>query len=233
MTDFHPDFAVLNGDIMGHIDNEKMLVRDILAPAGEIFRGTVPFFYARGNHETRGAFARELIRYLRLPDDRYYYARSIGPIRLIVLDSGEDKADSSKEYAGLAAFDAYRSVQQAWLRREIASNAFRDARYRIVIHHMPPLPTPSWPGTHDCYEKWSPLYAQGKIDLYIGGHTHKVKLLPPSEKAGRPYTIAIGGGPQASGAVVTTVEADATALTLKMIDTTGKVVEERRIEGRG
>ena len=233
VTDFHPDFAVLNGDIMGHIDNEKMLVRDILAPAGEIFRGTVPFFYARGNHETRGAFARELIRYLRLPDDRYYYARSIGPVRLIVLDSGEDKADSSKEYAGLAAFDAYRSVQQAWLRREIASNAFRDARYRIVIHHMPPLPIPSWKGTHDCYEKWAPLYAQGKIDLYIGGHTHKVKLLPPSKEAGRPYTIAIGGGPQASGAVVTTVEADATALTLKMIDTTGKVVEERRIEGRG
>ena len=61
VTDFHPDFAVLNGDIMGHIDNEKLLIRDILAPAGEIFRGTVPFFYARGNHETRGAFARELI----------------------------------------------------------------------------------------------------------------------------------------------------------------------------
>lgn len=233
VADFHPDFAVLNGDIMGHVDNEQALVHDILAPAGEIFGGTIPFFYARGNHETRGAFARELIRYLRLPDDRYCFARSIGPIRLVVLDSGEDKEDSNPAYSGLADFDRYRSVQQAWLRREIASPEFQQAKYRIVIHHMPPLPTPSWPGTHDCYEKWAPLYAEGKIDLYIGGHTHDYTILPPSKKANRPYPIAIGGGPKQNEAVVITVEADETALELKMIDVKGKVVEEQRVEGRG
>lgn len=230
VADFHPDFAVLNGDIMGHIDDESALVRDILAPAGEIFRGSLPFFYVRGNHETRGAFARELIRYLKLPGDRYYFARSIGPVRLVVLDSGEDKEDSNPAYAGLADFDRYRDIQQAWLRQEIGSPEFRQATYRVVIHHMPPLPTPKWPGTHDCYEKWAPLYAEGGVDLYIGGHTHRHAILPPSEEANRPYTVAIGGGPRPGEAVVITVEADKTALALAMIDETGKTVRTQRIE---
>ena len=123
---------------MNHIDNEKSLIDHITAPASEIFGGSVPYYFARGNHETRGAFARELIRYLSFPDDRYYFAQSIGPVRLIVLDSGEDKDDSSKEYFGLADFDRYRSVQQEWLRHEIASPRVSG---RIVSRRHPPHAT--------------------------------------------------------------------------------------------
>ena len=229
IVDFNPDFSVLNGDIMNHIDSEESLIDNMIAPAAEIFGGNIPYYFVRGNHETRGVFSRELARYLSFPKNRYYFARTIGPVRLIVLDSGEDKKDSNKEYFGLADFDRYRSVQQEWLRHEITLPDFKNAAFRIVIHHIPILPTPDWPGTHDCFKKWAPLFEEGKVDLFIGGHTHRYEIIPPSEKENRPYSLAIGGGPKSGEAVVMTVEADEKELRLNMIDNNGKAVKKRRI----
>lgn len=228
-ADFAPDFSVLNGDIMHHIDDEQNLIEKIAAPAAEIFAGSIPFYFVRGNHETRGAYARELNRYLSFPKDRYYFAKTIGPIRFLALDSGEDKADASKEYFGLTDFDRYRSVQQEWLRSEIASPEFQNAAFRIVVQHMPALPNPRWQGTNDCFQKWSPFFAQGKVDLFICGHTHRYKIIPPSEAEKRPYPMAIGGGPKPGEGTVMTVEANENELLLNMIGEEGKVVEKQQI----
>lgn len=229
VSKFAPDFTVLNGDIMNSIDSEELLIDNIIAPAAEILGGSVPYYFVRGNHETRGVFSRELINYLSLPDDRYYYARTIGPIRLVVLDSGEDKGDSHRAYSGLADFGRYRSIQQEWLRGEIASIEFKNAAFRVVIHHIPPLPNPNWHGEHDCFLKWAPLHAKGKIDLFIGGHTHRHTIMQPSVKANRPYIMAIGGGPEPGNGTVMKVQADEKELSVTMVSEKGKVVGKQRI----
>ena len=140
------DLVFLNGDILGHIENEPQIVEHVLKPCTDLFASHTPFVYVRGNHETRGRFARRLPEYVALPDGRYYYAFDHGPVRFIVLDSGEDKYDNSKEYSGLVDFDRYRDIQQEWLRREIQSEAFRTAPFRVVLVHMPPQPSEHWHG---------------------------------------------------------------------------------------
>jgi len=56
------------------------------------------------------------------------------PVRM---PPGEDKGDSGAEYTGLVDFDAYRREQAQWLRQEIGTQAFRKARFRVALAHMP------------------------------------------------------------------------------------------------
>lgn len=59
----------------------------------------------RGNHETRGSFARQLKDYFFYPEGNYYTAFTRGPVRFVMMDSGEDKTDDNWEYSGLVSFD--------------------------------------------------------------------------------------------------------------------------------
>lgn len=216
---FPYEFAMLNGDMMNYIDDETHLIRDVLRPAGEIFGGRTPFYYVRGNHEARGAFARELKNYLTSEGDQYYYAQTIGPVRLVVLDSGEDKPDSHRDYFGMAGFDAYRETQRRWLAREIASPEFQEATYRVVVHHIPPLPGNTWTQST---ERWLPLYEKGKVDLVLSGHTHKYSVITPSAK--HSYAIVTGGGPQKGTATVLQIDANQDRLQATLLCEDGRVV---------
>ena len=40
-------------------------------------------------------------------------------------------------YYGLADYDRYRLEELEWLKKEVKSDAFRNAKHRIVIVHMP------------------------------------------------------------------------------------------------
>ncbi len=108
-----------NGDILGHIEDEPQIIDHVLKPCSDLFAKEIPFIYVRGNHEARGKFARMLPNYLSTPKGSYYYAFDHGPVHFIVMDSGEDKDDTSVEYSGLADFDRYREEQRVWLRKEI------------------------------------------------------------------------------------------------------------------
>ena len=91
----------------------------------------------RGNHETRGNLAREFSRYFPKEDGKIYGAYRLGDIMVVMLDSGEDKADSHPVYAGLTDFDAYRTEQAAWLEELVQTKEYKTARYRIVISQFP------------------------------------------------------------------------------------------------
>lgn len=226
VSDFPYEFAMLNGDIMSYITDENHLIQDVLRPAGEIFGGRTPFYYVRGNHEARGVFSRELKNYLTTDGNKYYYAQTIGPVRLIVLDSGEDKSDESKGLLGLADFEPYREVQRLWLEKEIASPEFQKAKYRVVVHHIPPLPNEPWAKKGQMWEisteKWLPVYKKSGIDLLIAGHTHKYSIDEPTEE--RPYTLMVGGGPKKGEATVMKIDADQNRLEATMVRDDGQVV---------
>jgi acid phosphatase type 7 len=225
------DLVFLNGDILGHIDGPRQIIDHVLIPCTELFASSTPFVYVRGNHETRGRFARKLPDYLGLPDDRYYFSFDHGPVHFIVLDGGEDKFDTSKEYSGLVDFDRYRTVQLEWLEREIETEAFRRAPFRVVLVHMPPAPSERWHGPADLYERWRPVLDRGGIDLMISGHTHRYAVELPEEGV-RGYPRVIGGAPKAGAATLIRIDATAKELNATITRDDGEVVGSHRIERR-
>ena len=145
----------------------------------ELFAKEIPFVYVRGNHETRGKFARMLPNYLTTPRGKYYYSFDHGPVHFLVMDGGEDKDDTHWAYSGLADFDRYRDEQKAWLEKEIQTDAYKKAAFRIVLVHMPHRQSEDRHGVTDLHNKWRPLFNQGKIDLMISGHTHRYAVVEP------------------------------------------------------
>lgn len=225
------ELVFLNGDILGHIENQGQIVKHVLKPCSELFAAHTPFVYVRGNHETRGRFARRLPDYLGMPHDRYYFSFDHGPVHFIVLDGGEDKRDSSREYSGLVDFDRYRLDQKRWLEDEIESEAFRNAPFRVVLVHMPPAPSKRWHGPDHLYAEWRPVLNRGAIDLMISGHTHRYAVELP-EEGKRVYPRVIGGAPKAGAATLIRVEATEQTLEATIIRDDGEVVGTHRIERR-
>src|SRR6187431_2563025 len=58
------EFFVHTGDAFHWIDDEEHLFRNWLEPTSAALAQTTPLMYARGNHELRGAFARQLYDYI-------------------------------------------------------------------------------------------------------------------------------------------------------------------------
>lgn len=225
------DFIFFNGDIINDIHEEQQIL-DFLNPNVELFASKRPFIYVRGNHETRGSFARSLPDYIASPNDNYFYSFDHGPVHFVILDGGEDKVDTHVEYSGLVDFDAYRDRQTAWLRNEINSRAFQAARFRIVIVHMPfPRSAAKGHGELNAYKKWGPYLNAGRVDLLISGHTHNYEILDP-EEGRHEYPILIGGGQRPGETTFIRVDVKRSRATITMIRDDGEVVLTYRVKAR-
>ncbi len=218
------DMAFLNGDILGDINTESQFVRHLVQPTVKTFASHTPFVFVRGNHETRGQFARLLPDYITRPDDRYYYSFTHGPIRFLILDGGEDKEDSHWAYSGLNHFDQYRVEQAQWLKEEVKSAAFQAAAFRVVIMHIPLHGSSNGHGPTDCRRLWADVVNQANVDLMISGHTHRQALVQPQPGL-NPYPVVIGGAPKEGRATLIRVSATADQLTVTMLQDTGETVE--------
>lgn len=227
------DFAVFNGDVLQDPQTEQEVTDYLLSPMAWFASKSMPCFFLRGNHETRGAFARRLKDYLLLPDGRYYAAMTFGVTRVLFLDTGEDKPDSSPEYSGLVDFEPYLEEELVWLRGEIASEAFRQATWRVVVMHIPPdwRPDPAklWHGARRVRERFAPLFDQGRVTAVISGHNHRPELIEPCPDPGRGFQwpVFIGGAPALTNATVIRVEADASSLKITRFASDGTIGAER------
>ena len=216
------DFVVFNGDCFDWVTEEQQLVDHLIKPSTDIFAGEFPFILTQGNHECRGSFSRQIPEYFAYPDNKFYYAFSRGPIRFVILDSGEDKTDDSVEYGGLSAFDRYREIQAKWLEKEVASEEFRKADFRVVLIHISPYHSGDWHGTLHCQKVFGPILNKAKIDIQISGHTHR--YMTHDADATHNYPIVIGGGPLEGNRTLIKVRATKKELNLKMIRDDGQVV---------
>jgi hypothetical protein len=223
------DLVFFNGDTLSHLESEGQVLERFLKPAADRFASRIPFFLVRGNHETRGAFARELGRYLALPDGRFYYAFDHGPVHFIVMDTGEDKEDGHWAYSGLTDFDAYRQQQANWLAQEVASPAFQQARFRVLIAHMPffgdARTRVDGHGQTDCRTRWGGMLSAAGLDLHIAGHTHRANWVEP-EATANSFPVAVGGGSAKGSNTLTRVNVSPDALDV--IVTTEAGVETGR-----
>ena len=202
------DLLVLNGDLLSFIADAREVELSIIGPAGRMTGGRVPIIFARGNHEMMSFGSAYLDKYIPLPQGRYYFTFSFGPLFGIVLDAGIDKPDGHHTYGGLSASAPYRAKQTRWLEDLRDEAPFADYKYLVIISHIY-LDTGSmtyWYTMRD----WLHIMEDMPICVSIHGHTHRANVRPPSDTRAFPL-IESGGktdhiGLRHTGALITVGE---------------------------
>jgi acid phosphatase type 7 len=207
------DLVFLNGDMVDGVKDEPQLLRCVVDPCARSFAATIPLIYARGNHDTRGGFARHLLDYFPTDTGCYYRTLQHGPVAFLVLDSGEDKTDASPEYSGLVDFEPYMRRQVEWLAKQIQEPAFKKARFRICFLHIPPnrKADPKFIRPRWLQDNIVPLLNQGKVDLLICAHTHRYAVQAAGQ-AGLDFPMITGG-------TETVIRCDVTADQIRVTST--------------
>ena len=186
------------------------------------YAADTPFMFMNGNHDFRGRFNRRLddLMMFREPTERRpEYAelgrnvvQRLGDIALIGLDTGEDKLDTNKKFAGIFRMKEYRELQTRWLAEALESPAVKTAKFTVAYCHIPledPRPTEnpgdiapddesplyarnwaSWQRT--CAGLWGPLFEKAGVQLVICAHQHCFRYSPPA--SGRSWAQIVGGG---------------------------------------
>jgi predicted phosphodiesterase len=216
------EFLVHGGDAFHWLDNEDQLFRLWLEPTTAPLGHSTPLLYVRGNHEMRGPFARHLFDYVPTPEGRFYYARDAGPVHLILLDTGEDKADDTNVYAGLNRTTEYRAAELAWLREHVRTHPrVASAPFRVIAMHQP-----RWGWLADGNAAWIAAANEARVDLVIAGHMHRFVYEPPNDT--HRYHLVVVGQDQ-----VARVDAWTTELTVTVESTDGKMVHSMTIPRAG
>ncbi len=143
------------------------------------------------------------------------FVQRLGDIALIGLDTGEDKLDTNKHFAGLFKMQPYREKQTRWLAEAIESDAVKSAKFKVAFCHIPlfdsnPRANPGdiapddedftrfkhdfaiWQRT--CANLWSPIFEKAGVQLVITAHQHEFRFDAPA--AGRSWAQIVGGGPE-------------------------------------
>jgi predicted phosphodiesterase len=229
------NLIVLGGDCVQDPARESAVVNALTKPMATLAAKGLPFLFLRGNHETRGAYGRFLRNHLILPPTGYYGALTLGKLRLIHLDCGEDKPDASPQLFGLTALQPYMKQQAEWFKRETQSEAFQQATFRVVIIHIPVnwnLEQKYWASTQYC-SLFTPTLNESGVHAVISGHTHQSTLLHPPVKS--PATVYkgpvfIGGSWPLEKQVVTRVEIDEAGMTISLVKSDGTVVATQQFK---
>lgn len=214
------------GDMMNYFNEAEAPFKSFIDKSVEMFASTRPFVVVRGNHETRGAYARSFSGYFPKKDGKIYGSYLMGDVMIVMLDSGEDKKDSHWAYSGLTDYDAYRSEQARWLEQLVKTKEYRKARYRIVICHFPMVMTQDqkdegeWLGWQDAIDKFLPILNRADVDLMVSGHTHRYLYHEPDTDGIRFPVLEQGNNSAAR------LELHDGKIGMKVIDTQGKVLKQ-------
>ena len=216
-SSFDPQFVMLNGDILSHIEGEQDIAAILNLPGR--YASEHPLIWIRGNHECRGNFARYMDRYLPMPNGEFFYTFRRGPVQFLVLDNGEDKNDSDPEYSGLVDFETFRLQEEQWFTGVIDSQEWKSAPFRILVSHIPVGHIPGDEGRNKKFfpaykKRWGNIMNRAGLDLEIAAHYHKYYLEEPSEH--RSFPVVIGGGPREDSAVIISVHATEEMLDLEV-----------------
>lgn len=208
------DAVVLLGDSSPGLMFEEETAKNILQFASDLTNGSMPVIFARGNHETRGKAAAKLSEHLGFA--KFYFEVSLGNYNFIVLDSGEDKADSHSEYGGMVTYEQSRRDMVSWLN----SLENPDNKKTIALSHADEI----------CIEEDLSAAAKAKLDslntsLLVSGHLHKSVF-----KTEGSFPTLIDGGVNAAGKgtyVASMLSVSPNGIRVVSIDNTGnKTVEE-------
>lgn len=214
------DFFVFNGDMVSVSETEEQVFSGFMDTAVTLFATSLPMYYCRGNHETRGAMATRYNQYFSPGLSHIYYTFRQGPVFCIVLDGGEDKPDTDIEYYDITDYDHYRTVQAEWLEEVLQSEEYRNAPFKVVFCHMPP--EKHWHGSYEVLTKFVPVLNTCPPDLFVSGHYHRYDYREANTQIKFPVLIN-------DNKTVAQFEANDSEIKIKVIDTEGKTIDTRAI----
>ncbi len=214
------------GDMMNYIDNPEAPFTSFIDTSVELFASSIPFEVVRGNHETRGSLARSYADYFPKSNGKIYGAYLLGDVMVVMLDSGEDKAENHWVYAGLTDYDAYRKEQAEWLKSLVKTKEYKKAKYRIVLSHFPMVMSDTykkentWYGWEDAIRKFLPILNKADVDLLVSGHTHRYYYHECGEDENAFPVLEQGA------MCATRLDIQNGEIHLKVTDTEGKVLKD-------
>lgn len=226
------DLSVFNGDCFNDPAHEEGVLRSLKVYNQGVNASGKPVIYLRGNHEIRGAYSRQWPGLVANPGGKQYFALSRGPVRFIFLDCGEDKTDSHWAYSGLNDFEGFHREQAEWLKEEVETPEFKNATYRVLVHHIP-IYGLGPDGFNPWQKLWGPILNRAGFDMSIHGHTHRVAVHPPKSIGDHNYPIIIGGGKKMENGTVTILETGEKGLEATILNSKGETVGNYRVERRG
>jgi len=215
-NDVDYSFVIFNGDMMTFFNDERSAMEGFIDTSVQLFAKDKPFYYVRGNHETRGTLASEYHGYFAPFRERLYGKFQYGPAFFVMLDTGEDKPDSDIEYSGLAEYDAYRSEQSDWLGKVLESPGYAGSPFKIIIAHIPPI-VERWHGNMEVDGKFMPPLCAAKPTVMFCGHTHSFSY--HEADGSRPFPIVVNAND-----TVVKVKIKGGAMTVSVTDRRGKVL---------
>ena len=257
IEELNPAVTVWNGDLCNWLDQMPTMIQTLLNPGQSRFAVSRPFLFTPGNHDYRGALARELPRLLmtREPterDSKYWklgrnYAVRQGDLALIGLDTGEDKPDSRGEWGQLAQFTPYRELQTRWLTEVLERPEIKTAPFVVAFCHIPlvddsPDANPgdlaegyaSW--QRQCHDLWAPLFERHGVQLVVTAHRHKFRFDAPSADRSWAQVVAGSGCELKPERQLTVLEGKVVDKQLKLIAhdlTSRSVIGEYAFKPRG
>lgn len=174
------DFIVLDGDLAGAITYiSSDIIKPCIQPATEMFGGSMPLVPVRGNHEYRGGKSNSWVDYVGTSDRKTYCAFTHGDAFYIVLDAGEDKLDRTPKanYTFFNHSEPYFKEQKEWLEKVVKSDAFKKAKFRIVLTHIATHGQPDAFPQKRMREYFGKLLngksKDNRIHLMLAGHEHR------------------------------------------------------------
>lgn len=221
IKDIPYDLVICNGDIVDDPHTAADAVNFISKVNSTLGGNEVPIIYLRGNHEIRNAYSLKLKEQFDYIGGKTYGAFNWGDTRFVLLDCGEDKPDDHWVYYGLNDFAQLRADEAGFLKKEVASPAFKKAVKRVLVHHIPIY------GETDrynpCRELWEPFLLKASFDISLNAHTHRFSYYPEG-KAGNPYPVVIGGGYKPESATVMVLQKKDKEMSLKVINIKGETI---------
>ncbi len=174
----NPDLFILAGDYGNTIDDPEEVYQFLAGQLAKHDGFRIPSVVMRGNHDTWGRQTPIWEDIFNVNGEKTYFAFRYGPAFFITLDTGW------WDYPRFLnnRFEEYRAEQRAWLQEVVKRDDFKTAKFRIVIGHVPLHP---WAGGGlDNIRNNAAFYdvinnAEPKVDLVIGGHTHRYFRVNP------------------------------------------------------
>ena len=223
VKDIPYDIVFFNGDCIADVQTENIAVNTISHYSRGIGADRIPSVYLRGNHETRGAYSPFLWNLLaKTGGEHSYGAFSIGDTRFVALDCGEDKPDDHWVYYGLNDFTLFRKDQAEFLKKEIASKAFKSAAKRVLLHHIPVYGMRE-ESFNPCRDEWSGILAKTPFDICLNAHTHRFNYIPKGTD-GNNFPVVIGGGNSEREATVSILRKQGKQMKLTVLNINGETL---------
>lgn len=166
------DMVFLNGDMQNSMTGEQQIFGDYLQSLSELFATHIPFYFARGNHETRGPEACRFLEYFPTVSGASYYSFREGPVTFVVIDGVEGKPGDESGYYGITEPETFFYRQLEWMKELFSSEEFRNSPVKILISHFSLMQGNEY-SSQRMRELYLDLINDAGFDAGFSGHTHR------------------------------------------------------------